>query len=823
MPSEVLAGLRTAGAVTLEGGGAPARRRAAAVDEQLAALVAGAGPRLAVVAVGGYGRGELSPHSDIDLLLLVTGEPGGDGALRGLLYPLWDAGFRVGHAVRTPLAAVEHARGDPHAATALLSARFVAGDRELYEDLLAHRRRWLRAEARALARLVLDGVAERHRRVERAGWVLAPDLKEDVGALRDLHALGWLEALAGTVGKRHAKLVAAGELLLAVREALHATVPRKLDRLRIDLQPKVARILGIGGDADGQGLDRLMAAVHTAARTVEHLTAVERQELAEQLLGGPRRSGTARRLRHGVLLQDGLLAAEEPAPEQRLGAALRVLAAHARTGRPPARGTLAWMARAFERPPLEAWDAELRGAFLDLLAGAHVVSACELLDHLGGWPVLLPEWAGIRGRAQHDPYHRYTVDGHLFATVGEAGRLVRSDEPAGAAAREAGAPESLYLAALLHDVGKGGEGDHSAAGERLARRALRRMGLPPSQVEEVACLVRWHLLLVDTATRRDTNDPAVVATVVDRVLTARRLRLLWALTVADGRATGPHAWNDWRAALVAELYRRAEHACRTGELPGARRDLLARRARELEAVEPALAGRAEPLLTTFPPSYLVATPLAAMASELTLLLDPPGPGGVRCLVEEGGGGTAGTVVTVCTLDQPGTLARTAGVLALHRMPVLHAEAWSTSAGLALERFVVQPPERPRWERVRADLEAAYSGRLALEARLERKAREYHRPGTAPPEVAVIPDASEHATVVEVRATDALGLLYCIAAALSDLGLDIRVAKIDTQGDRVVDVFYVRTPWDAKLDEGHAAEVRLAITHRVARFLGTDRR
>ncbi|HSO52233.1 MAG TPA: HD domain-containing protein, partial [Actinomycetes bacterium] len=855
--------------LTLSEGGRPARRRAAALDNVLAALVDTVPlPRssVAVLAVGGYGRGEVSPHSDIDLLILVDNKrrPSPED-LRGLLYPLWDAGFQVGHAVCSPKEAIERARGDLEAATSMLEARLVAGPVGLMDEMTGRRRRWLERDGRRLARRLLEVTAERHLRVERAGWVLAPDLKQDVGGLRDLHAVGWLAAVAGwprPAGRP--ELVRAGELLLAVREALHGQTRRKTDRVRADLQPAVAKALGLDGP---DGVDKLMAAVHTAARTIEYLAAVETRTLAERLLGGPRRSGMVRRLEPGgIRLEDGLLVADptqatqathtahaatppaaigapsgrvaqggeegsapstappggtrEPAadPEAEVLLAMRLLAARSRTGRQIARPTLTWLEKTFDRTPLEAWSEPLRTAFMTVLRGPEAVGACELLDHVGGWAVLLPEWGSVRGRVQHDPWHRYTVDGHAFAAAAEVSRLLEQDERAARAAEAAGDLDALYLAAIFHDIGKGSGEDHSVAGELLTRRSLARMGLDADEVEEIAVLVRHHLLLVETATRRDLDDPSVVEGVASALGSPRRVRLLHLLTVADGLATGPAAWNDWKGTLVADLAARVLHVLERGAppSPGDPEALAA----AIEAARPALAGQAARLLATLPDSYvttLAAVEVGEPAEELELLADPPGPGGVRYRVDPSGDGHG--LVTVCAADRPGTLARTTGVLALHRVSVLRAHVWSTSAGLALQRFAVQAPATLRWERLGADLDAAWSGRLAVEARLERKARDYRAAAPVEPDVRVLPDESAHSTVVEVRAADALGLLHAIAAALGDLDLDVRVAKIDTLGDRVVDTFYVRSPWGAKLSDEQADELTLAIRHRTTRLLG----
>lgn len=831
-----LADVRVAAELTLREGGRPARRRAAALDHALAELVDSVPlPRssVAVLAVGGYGRGELSPHSDVDLLILVDDRrrPGPED-LRGLLYPLWDAGFQVGHAVCSPKEAIERAKGDLEAATSLLEARLVAGPVGLLDELAGRRRRWLERDGRRLARRLLEVTAERHLRVERAGWVLAPDIKQDVGGLRDLHAVGWLAAVAGwprPAGRP--ELVRAGELLLAVREALHGQTRRRTDRIRADLQPAVAKALGLDGE---DAVDRLMAAVHTAARTVEYQAAVETRTLAERLLGGPRRSGLVRKLDPaGIRLEDGLLVADPTEaghegaslstaspddPQAEVVLAMGLVAARARTGRQITRPTLTWLERTFDRAPIETWSAPLRAAFMTVLRGPEAAGACELLDHVGGWAVLLPEWRSVRGRVQHDPWHRYTVDGHAFAAAAEVSRLLAQDERAARTAEAAGDLDALYLAAIFHDIGKGSGTDHSVAGELLARRALARMGLDADELEEVAALVRHHLLLVETATRRDLDDPTVVEGVAAALGSPRRVRLLHLLTVADGLATGPAAWNDWKGTLVADLASRVLHLLERGSPPSpGDPEALAGR---IEAARPALAGQAARLLATLPDSYvstLASGDAAELAEELELLADPPGPGRVRHRVDPSTDGHG--LVTVCAADRPGTLARTTGVLALHRVSVLRAHVWSTSQGLALQRFAVQAPPTMRWPRLGADLDAAWSGRLAVDARLERKARDYRPPAPLEPDVRVLPDESAHSTVVEVRAGDALGLLHAIAAALGDLDLDVRVAKIDTLGDRVVDTFYVRSPWGAKLSDDQAGELTLAIRHRIGRLLG----
>jgi [protein-PII] uridylyltransferase len=726
---------------------------------------------------------------------------------------LWDAGFQVGHAVRSAKEAVERSADDLDSATAVLSARVVAGDPEPFEEFIDRQGRWLRKERGSLARRILESTAARHKSADRAGWALAPDLKDGVGGLRDLHVLFWLGRIADE--DRVTPLLSdAGDLLLAVREALHAEVKRKSDRLRIDLQPIVARRMGLEHD---EGRNELMAQVHSAARDIEHGYALGSSALTGKVLGGPKRSGVARQVSPKVRLEDGKLHVDPGAGDDPLEDAMELLATAAGTGRPIAARSLMWLKETFHRPPLERWSPAVLESFLTLISSPNATETLETVDQVGGWPVLLPEWNGVRGLAQHDPYHRFTVDGHSFIAVGEARRATEQDAFGQAAAAEAGDLSSLYLGTLLHDVGKGSGEDHSVAGERLARDACRRMGLPDDQVEEVAAIVRHHLLLVDTATRRDLDDGAVINFVTETVGNPRRLRLLYLLSIADGKATGPEGWNEWKGALVRELFLRVITALETGELP-ARSD-VAMRAREVEAYEPTLTGRVETVLETLPPSYLHATSTPDIADDIRLLLSPPQPGQVKHRVDTGT--EAGQLsVTVGVVDRPGTLARTAGVLALHRISVLTANAFSTTAGIALQRFIVKPHQEIDWDSFAEDLAAAYSGRLAVEARLGKKVLDYKPKVPVIPEVRVLQEESAHSTVVEVRAPDALGLLWAITASLTELDLDIHVAKIDTLGERVVDVFYVRSAWGDKLNAEQATEVTRSIEHRVAQLFGS---
>lgn len=802
-----LSDLRVTRALTLQEGAAAAEQRSLLVDtalEELAADVLGSSEGIAVVAQGGFGRRELSPHSDIDLLFLIDSKKDTTrGTLRSILYPLYDAGLKVGHATVTPKDAIARADSDLHAATALFSARLIVGDEELFAELESRLERWMLRRSKTLARALEIAVKDRHSRAERAGWLLAPDLKEDAGGLRDIHAAGWIARLGDT--PERPPLEHENSVLLAAREALHLEARRQVDTLRIDLQPAVARRLDLTGD---EGADRLMMEVHRAARNVEHQTKLFRADVLRNILGGPRRSGTAEQVAAGVRLEDGSLRLVAEA-ENDAASGLRLAEAAATLRKPLDQRAHDGLRNALSAA--DKWDERMRTAFFDLLRSPRADVALESIDHAQGWDLLMPEWNEIRGRAQHDPYHRYTVDAHSFVAVGQIRQVLNEDPLARAVAEEAGDLSDLYLATLLHDIGKGTGTDHSVVGERISSTICARMGIAGDVVTR---LVRHHLLLADTATRRDIDDGTVVQATADAVADARTLRLLYILSAADGRATGPEAWTPWKASLVASLYRKALTALETGELP--LRTDVAVKASELEAYEPTLSGRTADILATMPPSYLESS-VWDMADEVTLLLASPARGEMRMRLREGSH-PGQSVITICVLDRPGALARSAGVFALHRVPVAAAQAYTTTEGLALQRFVtLAGPDDGRWGTLERDLEAVYGGRLALEARVERKASDYRPSATVEADIRVLGNASTHSTVIEVRARDALGLLYAITSAIVELDLDIHTAKVDTLGDRVVDAFYVRTPDGTKLEEDQAAEVSKAIRHKVRRF------
>ena len=734
-------------------------RRTIQVDRWLAELL-GAEPDVALVAVGGYGRREMLPRSDLDVLLLHGGRDDIAGIADRIWYPVWDSGAELDHAVRTVPQARRVARTDLKVALGLLSARHVAGDPDLTERLRAGALEDWRAAAPTRLAELHAAHDERARTSGELAFLLEPDLKEARGGLRDVHAIqavaaAWVAPAPGP------KVRTAYEQILDARHALHEITGRRLDRLVLEEQDEVARALGL---LDGDVLLRMLAgAARTIAYAVDHafrqsdrLTAGAGNGQGRRLR---RRPAERRPLADGVVEQDGevvLARAADPASDPPL--VLRAAAAAAQAGLPLAPRTLD---RLTECPPLPVpWPAAARDALLSLLGAGHAaVGVWEALDTEGLVTALIPDWERVRNRPQRNPLHTYTVDRHLAEAAARAAALTR----------EVARPDLLLLAALLHDVGKGWPGDHSVTGEVVARDVVRRMGLPAPDVELVASAVRLHLLLPMVATRRDLDDPVTVKQVATAVGSRALLELLHALAMADGLATGPAAWNDWKATLVADLVRRVEAVLDGDPMP---------------------------------------QPAPLREDQLALAAE----GGPAATVR-------GSEVTVVAPDRPGLLWRAAGVLASHRLAVRSANATSVGA-TAVSVFDVEAEfgDPPDATLVAADLRRMLQGRLDVEDRLDRRARASRpRAATVPaPKVSLVDDASDTATVVEVRAHDAPGLLWRVGRALGECGLDVRAARVETLGAEAVDVFYVTDGEGKPLGDG---DLRRTIAASVLAALG----
>jgi [protein-PII] uridylyltransferase len=700
---------------------------------------------LALVAVGGLGRREPAPCSDLDLVLLHDGKLDGLAELADAIwYPIWDSKIGLDHSVRTPEQALAVAKTDLKALLGLLDIRHLAGDPGLTGRVRGSVLDVWRATAAKRLPEMKTLAQERWAIAGEAAYLLEPNLKESRGGLRDaqsLHALAAAQLVDYPLWVREAHPV-----LLDVRGELHRLTGRADDVLRQQEQDGVAAALGYVDTERDQARDLLLRGVNEAARAIAHAL-----DLAWRRVDAMNGSRGRRRWRPGagrpspervglakdvVSHDDEVVLARDADPWADPGLVLRAARAAAEHDLPIAPFALERLAS--ESAPLPVpWPRAALDDFLAVLgAGPAAIPVLESLDHAGLLVRLLPEWDAVRCHAQHNPVHRFTVDRHLLETAAAAaaldGHLARRD--------------LLVVGCLLHDIGKGfPSADHSVTGAEHAEVIARRMGFNDADVDTIVGLVRHHLLLPNTATRRDIDDPMTITIVRESVGdSAELLELLHALAVADAAATGPAAWSDWKAGLITDLVRRASAAMQGNRQPGLaplddeRRDLAER-------------------------------------GELAVLVRPD-------------------EVVIAAPDRTGTLYRSVGVLALHSLDIREASI-RTHAQMAVNRFVVEPRfgRMPDATLVRSDLARALKGELGLADKLAEKERSYSRrpPGAAHrrPNVLWFDDATD-ATVVEFRGEDEIGLLFRITSALERAGLDVRSARVSSVAGAVVDAFYV---------------------------------
>lgn len=716
---------------------------------------------MCLVAVGGHGRRELGPRSDLDLVLLHRGdERRAAGLAERIWYPIWDAGIALDHSVRSVAQARRLASQDAKVLLGLLDARPVAGDGTLVTDLTQAVLADLRGTAASRLTQVRDLVQSRREQFGDLATMLEPDLKQAYGGLREASVLRAIAA-SWVTDIPHAGWEEPVQRLLDIRDALQSTTGRPGNVLRLQEQDAVAAALGLV-DAD-----ELLRQAYAAARAVAYASdaawhRVDRVAVKSPRLGlrQLRRSGPSRvPLAEGVVVQQGeAMLAAEAHPDRDPVLVLRLAAAAAQAGLPIAPHAVQRLAQESMSIPVP-WSHQARDAFVSLLgAGEPTVRVWEALDQAGVVDDWIPGWEVIRSAPQRNAVHRFTVDRHLVETAVQASALTRTVQR----------PDLLLVAALLHDFGKARGGDHSVIGAELAEQIVPRLGFDDQDTAVVVRLVRYHLLLADTATRRDLENPATIADVAETVQDAEFLELLAALTQADAIATGPSAWTQWRRSLIGEL---------------------------VNAVHARLAGRALPQPPELTPEQLLAL----------------GQAGVWVLMEEG---EDGYQVTVAAPDQVGLLSAVAGVLSINRLQVRQARV-QTIGDRAVQVWTVAPTfgEPPVAERIAEDVRRALDGSLDVEERL-RARDEAYRPARAilraAPRVDVIDPGPDRSTILEVRAHDEPGLVHRIAQAIAKAQVTITGAKVATLGSEAVDVFFVADRAGRGLRPEHAEAVKVAV-------------
>ena len=809
---------------------------------------------LSLVAVGGYGRGDLAPHSDIDILFLHPYKRTGrsEQIIEYLLYMMWDIGLAVGHATRSVADCLRQAREDMTIRTSVLESRHVWGDQALYG---AFRRRFLTELVPGTeAEFVAAKLHERDARHLRAGdsrYLLEPNVKDGKGGLRDLHVLFWIakylfrvDRFGELVGRgvlsrdEHVRFARAEDFLWRVRAHLHTVCGRAENRLTFDVQPEIATRMGYGPRRGNLAVERFMKHYFLVAKTVGELTRVFCAVLeAERLHTAPvHRSGAVTGPpRDGLLVSGGRIAAAGEGTFGERPVRLVTIFRRAQTeGRDIHPATLRLIHQGHGLITASVRDdPEANRAFRAILTDRRdPEKILRMMNEAGVLGRFLPDFGRVVAQTQHDLYHVYTVDEHSIRAIGvlaaiESGALADDLPLASTLVHTVRMRDALYLALLLHDVAKGRGGDHSTIGSEIARGVARRLDLAPDEVETAAWLVRWHLLFSMTAFKRDPNDPRTVDDFVGRVRSLERLRLLLVLTAADIAAVGPGRWNAWKGSLLRMLYHRAE-AVLAGGREAEDRDARAAEARR--ALRSRLPDWAEADIERFearlPVPYWLSTD-GAMQERHARLVQGGGEGPVveTCIDRS----REAAEMTLYAPDHAGLFAAVAGAVAAAGASIVDARVFTTGDGMALDTFWIQAswiqaggggafPDEAGLARLRRSViralaaDAADAGGTA-QAVFEAAPRPARAAAiVVEPHVLVDNGASRSHTVIEVSARDRPGLLYDITRTLGACGLSIGSAHISTVGSRAVDVFYVKDRFGLKLShDAQIAQVRDRLT------------
>ncbi|MGH7362668.1 MAG: [protein-PII] uridylyltransferase [Candidatus Methylomirabilales bacterium] len=815
----------------------------------------------ALVALGGYGRRELCPASDVDIMFLYQGEVGRTmrALVHFLLHLLWDVGFTVGHAVRTLKDCRKMAEEDLRSRTSMMEGRFLAGEPALFEGLRkAVGGAMARRKAQEYIRAKLAEQAARHEKYGGSLYLQEPYIKEGVGGLRDAHTALWVAAAQqpvrdlddlATWGMLDREEVsgyrAAMDFLLRGRVELHYLAETRSDVLLFPLQVPAAAHLGFSDDGAARGVERFMQTYYLHARTIQQVSA----RVVDRCTGTPSRVGARLRQLMGRDLGDGFT---------EIGREIHILPRHQELfAEDPVRLLKAFWyvhqtgfalsqgARDLIRANLHRIDDAVRrsnralGFFLAILReGTGVARILRQMHETGVLAAYIPEWGKLTYLVQHDLYHKYTVDVHTLLALEHLEGLDRAEtthaEEFRAIAAGLARPEVLKMAVLLHDIGKGEGRGHVATGRRLAVQILERMGLPAEEVAQVEFLVANHLAMAHLSQRRDLSDERMVLELARQVKTIPLLQMLYLLTYLDIRAVGPEVWTEWKGTLLWELYVKTHTILTRGIAEGV--DDAARAAQvraalvqELQAEFPAAAIEAH--LDKAPVRYLLTTTAARVAQHLRLIQQVEA--GSEVALQWAAYPMAGHAeVAVCAYGRPGRFARIVGTLTANGMNILSAAIYTLADGLVIRHFQVDDGrgsaigDQAAWARFEADLERVL--RDAVDVReliLARRRDVLRRPaykGAAPPPTRVEFDnvVSETHTVLDVRTQDRLGLLYVISSVLSDVGLDLSLAKITTEADQAVDVFYVTERDGSKVPEGpRMEEIRRRLTEAISEGIG----
>jgi [protein-PII] uridylyltransferase len=790
--------------------------------------------RMAIVATGGYGRGLLAPGSDIDLLFLLPYKqtPWGESVAEYILYLLWDLGFKVGHATRTVEQCVKLGTADITIRTALLDSRLIFGDRQLFAEL---EDRFKAQVVRGTARQFIDAkMTERDERMTKAGesrYKVEPNVKDGKGGLRDLHTLHWLSKYifgqevgeaaveAGIFTRKEAQSFRRCEdFLWSVRCFLHFVTNRAEEVLTFDVQPTMAGKLGYKSHPGLSAVERFMKHYFLIAKEVGDLTTILCGALEmQQLKTAPSvsrflnpitwRSRSEVRAKTDFRIENDRLNLADPDAFVRDPVNLfRFFAQAEKTGgflHPDAVRRLRQSVRLIDDNLRN--DPEANRLFLDILTGSENPEAMlRRMNAAGVLGKFIPDFGRIVAMMQFNMYHHYTVDEHLIRTVGnltdiEKGRLFNELPLSSRLFSTIKNRRALFVAAFLHDIGKGREEDHSIVGARVAREVCPRFGLTAAETELVAWLIEEHLTMSNVAHSRDISDPKTVEDFSAKVQSPERLKLLFLLTVADIRAVGPGVWNGWKGQLLRTLYYETEVRVSGGHTQVKRSDRILDAQQALRAALPDWPpAEVDEFIDRHYPNYWLRTDTATQAGHAHLLRDSKKSKTKLATRVKTDAFTAITELTVFAPNHARLLALFAGACAASGSNIAGAHITTTRDGYALDTFLLNrafpedADELRRTRKIGETIERLLQGRACLEHLLKqrRPGRQVIEAFTVTPEVIISNALSERLTVIEVTGRDRAGLLYDLTSALSDLSLDIASAHVTTFGEKAVDVFYV---------------------------------
>ena len=783
--------------------------------------------QVAVVALGGYGRRELYPYSDIDLLLLHDwwSKKAMQSVAESLLYPLWDAGFEVGHSVRGVKDAIRFANEDFHFQVALLDARFLAGSRKLFDELQKmYIRKILEGRRHDFMRTMDRYRLERREKFGSHSYLLEPHIKEGKGGLRDIQAMLWiakgvfglpdLDAIqaSGMLEDTDKKMFEQScSFLVRIRQGLHQLGRRKNDHLIFDVQEEIATAFGYG-DKDGiRGVEHFMRDVYTHLQTVSVVTDLFFEHVHE-VLGLSGSQSAEQQLERSIVARGGTirLSSKEDLLD-RPYLLMRIFLQSGKAGLP-----LHHRTRQVVSANLHLVDESFRRSkrvanyFLELLVEARdIFPVLESMLATGLLPRYIPEFATVESLAQHDLYHLYTVDRHQLQTVAELSQLRHSLAELFAEMRE---PEVLFLAALLHDIGKGKQTDHSTLGAAMVGGIGQRLGLESDACATLGFLVRNHLYLPENAMRRDFTDREFIRQAAELIGNTERLTMLYLLTIADSKATGPSAWSDWKASLLSELYLSIKSClgadCHlephedSGETQGVswlREQILAQAAGKNAAID----------IELLPADYLMSFNLQKVLHHLKIHREQAARLQQQILLFPEQGEQAWSLL-IMGRDQVGLLAKFCGVLALHNLIVRSAQIFTWPDGTVVDVLEVISAtslefQELEWSHIERDLNLAINYRLDIGYQLQQK-EQPQTYGTSRPvqhlehKVVIDNQTSMQFTLIEVYGSDNRSVLYRLTQTLADFNLTIHRARIATEVEQLIDIFYVKTAAGDKLDD-----------------------